>query len=281
GEAFAGNSGENVPVIIGSGRFLKQMEDGLVGRKAGEDCEITVDFPADYPAEMLKGKQALFRVKIRQVAEPRLPELNQAFFEAAGVKEGGIEALRTKIRESLTRERDRAVTNRMKQQVLEGLLAANPIELPAVLVMQETGRMRHEAMHRLPPQIQKDVKDNPEKTASLFPDELFQESARKRVALGLLIADVIRGRKIQLDPARVSRRIEEMAGDYERAGEVINYYRANREIMQGIEAMVMEEQVVESMLGAAQVTEKTMDLDTLMKPTHGETGHVHGPDCDH
>lgn len=281
GAAFAGNSGENVPVVVGSGRFLKQMEDGLIGRKAGDECEITVDFPADYPAEPLKGQQALFKVKVREVAEPKLPDLNEEFFQAVGVKEGGLEALQTKIRDSLGRERDRAVANHLKQQVLEAVLAANPIELPQALVAQETGRMRQEALHRLPPQIQKDVKENPEKAASLFPSDLFQESARKRVALGLLIAELIRGRKIQLDPARVTRRIEEMAGDYERAGEVINYYRANREIMQGIEAMVMEEQVVESLLDGAQVTEKAMDLDALMKPAHGEAGHAHGPDCDH
>ena len=281
GEPFQGNSGENVPVIIGSGRFLKQMEEGLVGHKPDEDCEITVDFPDDYPAETLKGKQAVFKVKIRQVAEPRLPELNEAFFQAVGVKEGGIEGLQAKIRDSLIRERDRSVANRVKQKLLDGLLTANAIDLPQALLAQETGRMRHEALHRLPPQIQKDIKENPEKAANLFPDDLFQESARKRVALGLLIAEVIRARKIQLDPARVERRMQDMAGDYEKVDEVLKYYRANREIMQGIEAMVMEEQVVESLLTGAKVTEKPMALDALMKPSHGEPGHVHGPDCDH
>ncbi len=281
GEDFPGNSGEDVPVIIGSGRFLKQMEDGLVGHKADEHCEITVDFPEDYPAEHLKGKQALFKVKLRQVAEPQLPALDQAFFEAAGAKEGGLEALRGKIRDSLARERDRAISNRVKQQVLDGVLEANPIDLPQALVAQETGRMRNEAMHRLPPQIQKDIKENPDKASNLFPDDLFQEPARKRVALGLLIAELIRERKIQLDPERVTQRIEDMAGDYERADEVIKYYRANREIMQGIEAMVMEEQVVESLVAGAKVTEKATTLDALMKPAHGEAGHVHGPDCDH
>lgn len=281
GEAFAGNSGENVAVIIGAGRFLKQMEEGLVGRSSGEDCEIAVDFPADYPAETLKGKRALFKVKLREVMEPHLPELDEAFLQSVGVKEGGLGALQTKIRDSLARERDRAVANRVKQQALDALLSANPIDLPQAMVTQETGRLRHEALHRLPPQIQKDIKDHPEKAASLFPDDLFQESARKRVALGLLIAEVIRAHKIQLDPARVERRIQDMAGDYERSEEVIQYYRSNREIMQGIEAMVMEEQVVESLLANASVTEKHMDLDSLMKPGHGEPGHVHGPDCDH
>jgi trigger factor len=281
GEAFIGNSGENVPVIIGAGRFLKQMEEGLVGHKAGEECDIAVDFPDDYPAEQLKGKQAVFRVKLRDVAEPQLPALEEDFFQKVGIKDGGLPALQDKIRDSLGRERDRAVANRMKQQVLEGLLEANPIDLPSALVAQETERMRHEALQRLPPQIQKDIKDNPEKAANLFPEDLFQASARKRVALGLLIAEVIRDRKIQLDPALVNKRVEEMAGDYERAEEVIKYYRANREIMQGIEAMVMEEQVVNSLLEAAKVSEKPMPLDALMKPAHGEAGHVHGPDCDH
>ncbi len=281
GEVFAGNSGENVPVLIGDGRFLKQMEDGLVGHKAGDEFDVAVDFPADYPAEQLKGKQAVFKVKLRDVAEPQLPEVDDDFFQKVGVKEGGLEALQAKIRDSLSRERDRAVANRMKQQVLEGLLEANPIDLPTALVAQETNRMRHEAMQRLPPQIQKDIKDNPEKGANLFPEDLFQESARKRVALGLLIAEVIRDRKVQLDPALVNKRIEEMAGDYERAEEVIKYYRSNREIMQGIEAMVMEEQVVNALLEGAKVSEKQMTLDALMKPAHGEAGHVHGPDCDH
>lgn len=285
GVAFAGNSGKDVAVLIGAGRFLKQMEDGLIGRTAGEDCEIAVDFPADYPAEMLKGKQAIFQVKLGRVAEPRLPELDEAFYVAAGAKGGSFVALREKIRSSLERERDRAINNRLKQQVLDALLAANPIDLPQALVAQETGRMRQEALHRLPQQMQKDVHDHPEKAANLFPDDLFQTQAQKRVALGLLLAEVIRSRKLELDPARVDQRIHEMAGDYERADEVIKYYRANREMMQGIEAMVMEEQVVESLLSEAKLTEKPLDLDSLMKPGAGaaqvDAGHVHGPDCDH
>lgn len=281
GEGFAGNSGKDVPVIIGAGRFLKQMEDGLIGRKAGEACEIAVDFPADYPAEMLKGKQAIFSVNLLRIAEPRFPQVDDAFVQAVGVKEGGVEALRAKIRESLGRERDRAAATRVKQQVLDALLAANPIELPQALVTQETGRMRHEALHRLPKQMQKDVHDDAEKGRLLFPDDVFKPQAEKRVALGLLIAEVIRSRKIALDAARVNQRIDEMAGDYERAEEVRQYYRGNREIMQGIEAMVMEEQVVEALQSGVKLTEKRMELDELMKPAHGEAGHVHGPDCDH
>ncbi len=281
GKPFDGGKGENVPVEVGANRFLKQMEDGLVGRKAGEDCVIAVDFPADYPAETLKGKQAQFQVKVRTVAEPRLPELDEEFVKATGVESGSLDALRSKIRESLARERDKVVNGRVKQAIFEAVSDANPLEVPQALVAQETGRMRQEALQRLPQQLQKDIRENAEKAKSLFPDDVFQKQAEKRVALGLLISEIIKSRKIELDPARVNRRVEDLARDYEKADDVIKFYRSNREIMQGIEAMVMEEQVVESLLASASVKEVPVSLESLMSPEHGQPGHVHGPDCDH
>jgi trigger factor len=262
GAAFAGGKGENVELEIGQGRFLPDLENGIKGHAAGESFTVDVQFPADYRAEPLKGKKAEFKIALKDVQEPKLPELDAEFVKAHGVEESaGVDGLRAKVRASLEAERDKAVKDRLKTQVLDQLLAANPIPVPAAMVAQETQRLRQETAQRF-----NAAQLKPDQMLKAFPDEILQPGAQRRVSLGLLIGEVIKERKIVMEPARIDRLIDEMAADYQQPEQVKQYYRGRPELMQGLRAMVLEEQVVESLLGGAQQRDMPMSLDDLLKP---------------
>lgn len=261
GEPFAGGKGDNAQLEIGQGQFLPDLEKGLIGHKAGESFEVDVNFPADYRNEALRGKSTHFAVQLKEVREPRLPELDEEFFKAHGVAEGaGLEGMRAKVRTALEAERDKAIKNRLKSQVLDQLLAANPVDVPQALVEQETLRMREEAASRFGRQLK------PEQKQQLFPDEVLAVGARKRVALGLLVSEVIKARQIVPDDARLERALAEIAADYEEAEQVKQHYRSRPELIQGLRAMVLEEQVVEALLAGAKRRDESMPLDALLKP---------------
>jgi len=262
GAAFAGGEGDNVELEIGQGRFLPDLENGIVGHSAGESFSVDVQFPADYRSEPLKGKKAQFKIVLKEVQEAKLPELDAEFLKAHGVDEAaGAEGLRAKVKASLEAEREKAVKNRLKTQVLEQLLTANPIPVPAAMVAQETQRLRGETAARF-----NAAQLKPEQLLKAFPDEVLQPGAQRRVSLGLLIGEVLKERKIVMDPARLERMLDEMAGDYQQPDQVKQYYRGRPELMQGLRAMVLEEQVVESLLGGAQQQDVPMSLDDLLKP---------------
>lgn len=262
GAAFPGGKGDDVQLELGQGRFLPDLENGIAGHARGETFSVDVQFPADYRNEQLKGKKARFKVELKDVQEPKLPDLDEAFFKAQGLEDGqGLDALRGKVKAALEAERDKAIKSRVKGQVLEQLLAANPIPLPQAMVAQETARLREEAASRF-----NAAKMKPEQVQKLFPDDMLEPNARRRVALGLLIAEVIRERKIVVDAARQERMLDEIAGDYQQPEQIKQYYRGNPQLMQGLRAMVMEEQVVESLLAGARSKDVPMTLDDLLKP---------------
>jgi trigger factor len=262
GTPFAGGKGDNVTLEIGQGRFLPDLENGLKGHAAGETFTVDVQFPADYRNEELKGKKAQFKVVLKEVQEPKLAELDDGFFKAQGMADGqGLDALRDKVRAALDAEREKATAARLKTQVLEQLLAANPIDVPQAMVAQEIARLREETASRFGT-----MKMKPDQLQKLFPDDMLEANARKRVALGLLIAEVIKQRKIVMDPARQEKVLDQIAGDYQQPEQIKQYYRGRPELMQGLRAMVMEEQVVESLLAGAQSQDAKMSLDDLLKP---------------
>lgn len=262
GTAFAGGKGTDVELEIGEGRFLPDLENGVAGHAAGEEFTVDVQFPADYRNEQLKGKQAQFKIALKAVKEPKLPEIDAEFLKAHGVEEAaGAEGLRAKVKASLEAERDKAVKNRLKTQVLEQLLAANPIQVPEAMVAQETQRLRDETAARF-----NAAQLKPDQKLQAFPDEILKPGAARRVSLGLLIGEVIKERKLVMDPDRLERTLDEMAGDYAQPDQVKQYYRSQPQLMQGLRAIVLEEQVVESLLGGARLKDQPMALDDLLKP---------------
>jgi trigger factor len=262
GVPFAGSEGKDVSFEIGQGQFLPDLEKGITGHAAGDAFTVDVGFPADYRVENLRGKTAQFSVTLKDVKEPVLPEMDAEFLKTHGIAGAdGVAGLRAKGRMALEKERDKAIQNRLKGQALEQLLAANPIEIPAALIEQEIPRLRDEAGARM-----NMAKISPEKLKELLPDAVFEPQARRRVALGLLIGEVIKARQIKLDPARVEKALDDMAVDYEQPEQVKQFYRGRQDLMQGLSAMVLEDQVVASLIEGIAPAAVSMSLDDLLKP---------------
>jgi len=254
GTTFAGGKGENVPIVLGEGRMLAQLEQGLEGAAAGETREIGVDFPADYRATELAGKHATFKVEVKSVAEPSLPALDEEFCASFGVTEGGVARLREDVADNMRRELVQNLRNRNKSQVLEKLYEANPLDVPNALLESQIRDMQLEVMRRTGA---KEVSQAP-------PREPLIEPARRRVALGLLINEIIRREKIVVDPARSNARLEEMVSGYGDAAAIKRAYLQNPEAMRQVENLALEDQVVDFILTHAQVHEKPSTFRELM-----------------
>jgi trigger factor len=253
---FVGNEGEDVPVTIGSGEMPPEFEKGLVGVKTGEQKQIEYAFPDNFPDTAVAGKTAVFDVTVKNVQAPELPEVDDAFAEKLGVKEGGVTALRERVKENLERERDQAVRAQVKRRVMDGLADANQFELPAVLVDAEIKHLRSQAEARLRQVGQQPGEDE-------LPASMFEDEARRRVTLGLVVNEIIRANNLKLDPARVRTTLQEMAAGYDQPQQVIQYYTQNRKLMEGIEVAALEDQVVDWVLEKAKVTEKKTSLKAL------------------
>lgn len=254
GEVFDGGTGENVAVELGAGRFLPAFEENLRGAGAGEERTFEVPFPADYGNEALAGKTAEFTVKVNSVSERHLPEVDDAFAEQLGVA-GGVAGLHEELQSSMRREADEAIRNRLKQQVFEQLVARHELTLPTPLVQEEVGRLRQELVQRL---------RLPEGQQGDLPAELFEEEARRRVAVGLLVSEIIRQQSIELDEGSLQRVLDRLTAGQDRAAELQQAYRRNEQAMSNVRIMAMEDQVVDWLLAKAQATEQPMRFTELM-----------------
>ena len=260
-EPFDGGSAQSVPLVLGSSSMIPGFEAGLLGAKAGEERVLNLTFPAEYRADHLAGKEARFDVKVSKVAEPVLPEIDEEFAKAFGVSEGGVEALHKEIRGNMERELREKIRSVVKEQAMDLLLEAHEIEVPKVLVRQEA-----ETLQR---QTKDNLSQGGQKSSIELPLDLFEDQAKRRVALGLILGEVIRENKIELDKDRVRERIEQFAQSYEDPQEVIDYYMHNKEQMASIENVVLEDQVVDWVLASANVEEKAGKFDELMSPKTG------------
>ena len=254
GVTFAGGKGENIAIVLGEGRMLPELEQGLIGATPGEKRDVTVNFPADYRATELAGKQAIFAAEVKSIEEPVLPEVDEEFCKAFGVTEGGLPKLREDVAANMRRELEQALRNRNKAAVMEKLYAANPTEVPNVLIEGQIRDMQVEAMRRAGT---KDVAQAP-------PREPFVEPARRRVALGLLLNDVIRKENLVVDRARVNDRLDEMVSAYGDAGAMKRAYMQNAEAMRQVESLALEDQAVDWILEHAKVHEVKSTFKQLM-----------------
>ncbi|MFR7338078.1 MAG: trigger factor, partial [Escherichia coli] len=242
-------------LAMGQGRMIPGFEDGIKGHKAGEEFTIDVTFPEEYHAENLKGKAAKFAINLKKVEERELPELTEEFIKRFGVEDGSVEGLRAEVRKNKERELKSAIRNRVKSQAIEGLVKANDIDVPAALIDSEIDVLRRQAAQRF---------GGNEKQALELPRELFEEQAKRRVVVGLLLGEVIRTNELKADEERVKGLIEEMASAYEDPKEVIEFYSKNKELMDNMRNVALEEQAVEAVLAKAKVTEKETTFNELM-----------------
>ena len=258
GEEFEGGKASDFVLAMGQGRMIPGFEEGIVGHKAGDTFTIDVKFPDDYHAENLKGKDAKFEIVLKKVETRELPEFTEEFIKRFGVEDGSVEGLRAEVRKNMDRELKGAIRNRVKTQAIDGLVKANEIDVPAALIDSEIDVLRRQAAQRF---------GGNEKQALELPRELFEEQAKRRVIVGLLLGEVIRTHELKADEARVNALIEEMASAYEDPQEVIEFYSKNSELMNNMRNVALEEQAVEAVLAKAKVTDKATNFQELMNQT--------------
>jgi len=257
GEEFEGGKAEGFELELGAGRMIPGFEKEITGMKVDEEKTISVTFPEDYHAENLKGKDAEFDIKVHKTEGPILPKVDEEFAKLFGVEEGGVDALREEVKKNMTRELNQAVKAKVKEQVIEGLLEANDVDLPSALVAQEVDVLRQQAMQRFAGQM--DPKNMPE-----LPADMFEEQAKRRVKVGLLLGEVIKQNELKVDEAKVTELIETAASAYEDPAEVIEYYNTNQEMKQQMQNVALEEQAVDVLIAAAKVKDKKSSFKDVM-----------------
>jgi len=258
GEAFEGGKAEGHDLGLNSGTFIPGFEAQLVGASAGEDKDVNVTFPEDYQAEQLKGKEAVFKVKVNSVSEQQLPELDEDFFKLYGVEEGGLDAFRADVKKNMERELEQTIKGKVKEQVVDALVAANQFDIPKALIDNEINALRQQAVQQFGGPADFD--------ASALPAELFQDQAEKRVKLGLVMAAVVESKEIKAEDDDLRAYVEKLAESYQDPQEVVDYYMGNDQMRQQLESAVLEEKVVDVLLAEASVNEVEMSYDDAIKP---------------
>lgn len=257
GEVFEGGKAEGFQIVLGSGRMIPGFESGIEGNKVDSEFDIEVNFPEEYHAENLKGKAATFAIKLTKVEEQILPEITEEFVKKFGVESGDIAELKVDVKNNMQRELTQVLKGGVKDVVLSALVEANEIEVPQALVANEVETLRKQAMERYAQQM--DPNNLPE-----LPAELFSEQAIKRVKVGLLLGEVIKANELKVDPAKVTAMIDTAAASYENPAEVVEYYKNNKEMMQNMENVALEEQAVDFIIEKAKVTEANKSFDDVM-----------------
>jgi trigger factor len=255
GAEFDGGSGNDVAIVVGSGRVMKEFEDALVGAKAGDTREFQATFAADHANAKLSGKQATFSVKIGKVEEQLPAPLDEEFAKSFGIPDGSLDSLRAEVRANMERELNEAIRQKMRAQILEGLYAQNPLELPRQMVEEQIQELQVEMLRRA------GVRD----AKQLPPREPFEQPARRRVALGLLMSELVRNAGLKVNRETVQQKINELASSYSNPEEVRRAYLQNPEMMRQIESQALEQQAIDWVLGQAKVTDKPSSFSEITK----------------
>ena len=258
GAEFQGSSAKDQAVILGEGRLLPEFESSVTGMKTGESKKFDVRFPDDYHGKEVAGKAAQFEVTVKEVAAPRLPEVDAEFAKTLGVPDGDIAKMRAEIKANLEREVKGKLKARVKDQVMQALLDATRIDAPRSLVEMELQRMQTGARQELAARGLKVPADAP------LPMEMFEKQAQRRVSLGLILGEVVKAHELYPKPEQVRALVEEQAQSYERPEDVVKWFYADPERLREIESVTMEENVVTWALGVAKVTDKTVNFEELM-----------------
>jgi len=257
GEKFDGGAANDMPVTLGAGQMIPGFEEHLTGLKTNEETTFKVNFPDDYAAKDMAGKEAEFAVTVKKVEESKLPEVNEDFAKKFGVESGDVEQFRSEIKANMERELSRRVRVLLKEKVMTALTEANPLDLPSAIVEQEAETLKKRA------EVQTPETQTPGNGRAL---DSFMDDAKRRVQLGLLLAEVAKASKLKINADAVKTRIEEMAKDYDDADEFIQYYMSNRELLHSVETLVMEDAVVDWVVEQATITTNSGSFDEVMNP---------------
>ncbi len=257
GVEFAGGQAKGFGLILGEGRTLPEFEGQFVGMKAGESKTFDLTFPDDYHSKELAGQGVTFEVTLNAVEEPKLPEIDADFAKSLGVEDGDLEKMRGEIRASLEREGKKRIQEKVKSQVMESLLEATKVDLPSALVEME--------IERLMEQMRQSMASHGVKVMDgMQTPELHRDQAKRRVALGLILAEVVKSNELDAKPEQIRAQVEEVAQSYEDPDSVVKHFYSNPQQMAEIESLVLEGNVVEWALAQAQVVDKAIVFDELM-----------------
>ncbi len=246
GEVFEGGSADNVPLVLGSKRMIEGFEDGVVGMIKDEKRTLELKFPEDYRVEELAGKPVTFDVEVAEVAEEVLPEVDEAFAKEFGAEEG-VDKLKSDIRENMERELAQRVQAKIKSQAMDLIYEQNKIEIPKAMIEEEIDTLLKQTRERLGQQGAGSLE---------LPRDMFEEQARRRVNLGLVVGEIIKQHEIKIDNDRVRKTIEDFASSYEQPEEVVKYYYGNQEQLAAVQNVVLEDQVVDWVLEQTEVNDE-------------------------
>ncbi len=252
GEKFDGGSANDMPMVLGGGQMIPGFEEHLTGMKAAEETTFKVPFPEDYAAKELAGKEAEFAVTVKKVEEPKLPEIDEEFAKTFGVESGDVEQLKSDIRANMERELERKLRAVLKGNVMDALIAANAFDVPAAIIQQEAETLKKQTEVQSP--------------GSNLTLDAFMDDAKRRVQLGMILAEVAKTSELKIDADMIKQRVEEMAKDYDDPDEFVSYYMGNQELLSGVQTLVMEDKVVDWIVEQASISAKTSTFDEVMNP---------------
>lgn len=263
GEAFKGNEGKQVPLVLGQGKMIEGFEEGVRGAKAGDEISLDLTFPEDYHYKDVAGKPVNFAITVTNVKEAALPELNDEFFVKFGIAEGGVDAFRAEVKKNMQHELDKSISGKLKEQVMDSILDVNDVIVPKALVEEEAKNMAKQM------QSQYQLEGHGE---AQLQTSLFEEQAKRRVTLGLVLADIVKNNEIKASSELVKEKIMELASTYENPQEVMDYYLSHKDKLAEIESFVLEEKIVDWACEQATVTDKNFSFTEFMNPKQEQEG---------
>jgi trigger factor len=256
GVAFDGGSSENFPFVLGAGQMLPEFDTNAAGLKAGESKTFDLKFPDDYQGKEVAGKIASFTITVIKVEAPMLPQLDAEFAKALGIADGDIGKMKTDVRANLEREVKKRLQTRVKNSVMQALYESVKLEAPKALIEMDVQRLVEQARADL---AQRGIKqDMP------LPPDLFQEQAKRRVSLGLILNEMVKSNNLEAKPEQIRAVVDEYAQSYEDPAEVVRWYYSDKQRLADVEALALEENVVEFVLSKAKIEEKSVPFDELM-----------------
>ena len=258
GETFQGGKAEDFQFLIGDGQMLKEFEAAVRGMKVGESKTFPLAFPADYHGKEVAGKSADFMVTVKKIEAANLPEVNEALAKSLGIADATVEGLRADIKKNLEREVKFRLLARNKQAVMDALVAKAELDLPKSSVQAEVDRMIEGARADLKQRGIKDADKAP------IPEDMFRPQAERRVRLGLVVAELVRSNELHAKPEQIKTHVEELAASYEKPEDVVRWYYSDNRRLAEVEAIVIENNVTDFVLGKAKVGDKSITFEDLM-----------------
>lgn len=272
GEEFEGGKGSGTKLVLGSERMIPGFETGIVGNSSGEVFVLALEFPGEYHNAELAGKQVEFEITLNSVSTQVLPEIDEEFFKSFGIDEGGEQAFREEVSSNMRRELKVSSRSKLKNKVTDALIDAVDVSVPAILIRGEIQQLREQTLQQMGAGKNIDP--------AMLPDDLFEDQARRRVVLGLVLGEVVQQRQMTADTARVREAVEELASTYESPDEVINWYYGNKEQLATVESTVIEDQVFDHIIEAANVRETKLSYQEVIKPEPSPAAAANTPETE-